>query len=227
MREGSVAGRANHSRGCGLTPAGRICGIDFDNTLVTYDEVLAKIAHEKGLVDFQLGESKRKIRDRIRRLPNGEIEWQRCQALLYGPRISEAKLIEGVPHFFELCRQHSVKVYVVSHKTEFSRFDNTGTNLRTAALAWMASNAFFEPDGLGLTEGSIFFADSRQEKINRISALQCTDFVDDLEETFLEVTFPRSTGRILYEPGRETAAPAGVLLMKTWQEISDYFFHSN
>jgi diaminopimelate decarboxylase len=178
-------------------------------------------------VDFKRGASKRKIRDHIRRLPNGEIEWQKCQALLYGPRISEAKLIEGVPQFFELCRQHGMKVYVVSHKTEFSRFDNTGTNLRTAALAWMSSNAFFEPNGLGLTEGSVFFADSRQEKIDRICTLQCTDFVDDLEETFLEATFPPSTARILYEPGRESAAPAGVLLMRTWQEISDYFFHSN
>ena len=179
------------------------------------------------MLDTNFGQSKRKIRDRIRQLPNGEIEWQRCQALLYGPRINEAKLIEGVPRFFELCKQYGLKVYVVSHKTEFSRFDTTGTNLRQAALAWMASNGFFEREGLGLTQAHVFFAESRQEKIDRIVTLRCTDFVDDLEETFLEATFPPSTARILYEPGRDLATPSGVILMQTWQEISDYFFHSN
>jgi diaminopimelate decarboxylase len=179
------------------------------------------------LLDTDFVESKRKTRDRIRQLPNGEIEWQRCQALLYGPRINDARLIEGVPQFFELCRQRGLKVYVVSHKTEFSRFDTTGTNLREAALAWMTSNGFFEPDRLGLTQAHIVFANNRQEKINWIRQLRCTDFIDDLEETFLEATFPPSTTRILYEPGRELAPPAGVMLMETWQEISDYFFHSN
>ncbi len=200
----------------------RRCGIDFDNTLVTYDEVLAKIAGERGLIECNPAETKKSIRDRLRRLPDGEIEWQRCQALLYGSRIGEAKLIEGVSRFFELARQQGTRTYIISHKTEFSPFDNS--NLREAALSWMTANRFFESDGLGLTYNDVFFADTRQQKINYIAELRCTHFIDDLEETLLESTFPSSTTRILYEPGRQFAAPVGLKLMTSWREITYYFF---
>ena len=146
---------------------------------------------------------------------------------MYGSRISEAKLIEGVPRFFELCRRHGVKVHIVSHKTEFSQFDTTGTNLRTAALEWMTANDFFEHNGLGMRREDIFFAETRQAKIDCIAELRCTHFIDDLEETFLEPTFPEGVARILYEPRRRSVPPTGVMLMKTWQEISDYFFHTH
>jgi hypothetical protein len=192
--------------------------------LVAYNELLAQIARERGLLDCGISETKRKLRDRIRQLEGGEIEWQKCQALLYGPRIGEATLIEGVVRFFELCRRQDVKVYIVSHKTEFSSYDSTGTNLRTAALQWMSAHGFFEQNRLGLTEGDVFFNGTREEKIDRIANLRCTDFIDDLEETFLEKSFPATTTRILYEPGRGSPAPPGVLWMNTWKEISEYFF---
>lgn len=175
-------------------------------------------------MDTAASESKRTLRDRIRQLPDGETEWQKCQALLYGPRIGEAVLMEGVTRFFELCGQSGVKVYVVSHKTEFSRYDSTGTNLRTAALQWMTAHRFFDPAGLGLTQADVFFAATRQEKIDHIASLQCSDFIDDLEETLLEASFPVQTARILYEPGRESPAPPGVVWVNSWQEVSEYFF---
>ena len=205
----------------------RVCGIDFDNTVVTYDEVLARIAVERGLPYARVAATKRAIRDEIRLLPDGEIEWQKCQALLYGSRIHEARLIEGVSQFFQLCCRHGVRVYIVSHKTEYSRYDTTGTNLRNAALAWMTANRFFQPDGLGMTRDMVFFADTRQEKIARLKELHCTDFIDDLEETFLEEEFPAGVTRILYEPAREGPPPSGVKLTRSWQEISDYFFDGN
>ena len=145
-----------------------IVGIDFDNTIVTYDEALGRIARERGLIGGEAAQTKKEIRDQIRRLPGGEIEWQKCQALLYGSRIGEAQLIEGVVEFFQRCWEEGVKVYVVSHKTEFSRFDTTGTNLRKAALEWMAANGFFEAEGLGLSRDGVFFAATRAEKIERI-----------------------------------------------------------
>lgn len=201
-----------------------MCGVDFDNTIVSYNEVLARIARERGVLAGDVGETKRSLRDRIRQLPDGEIEWQKCQALVYGPRIGEAVLIPGVEQFFKLCHRNRIKVSIVSHKTEFSQYDSSGTNLRTAALEWMEGHGFFEPKGLGLSERDVYFACSRQEKIDRIASLECTDFIDDLEEIFLETTFPQTTTRILYEPARESPVPPGILWMNTWQEIGEYFF---
>jgi hypothetical protein len=201
----------------------RVCGIDFDNTIVTYDELLARIVSERGLLQSANG-GKRALRDRIRLLPDGEIEWQTCQALLYASRIHEASLSDGVAAFLRQCRAGGVRVYVISHKTEYSRYDTTGTNLREAALGWMTANGLFEPGGFGLTRSQVFFAATRQEKAALVAELGCTHFVDDLEETFQEESFPTSTERLLYEPGRQEPPPPGVTLMRTWQEISDYFF---
>jgi hypothetical protein len=208
-------------------PPHPVCGIDFDNTIVTYDELLTRIARERGLIGAEHVQTKRSIRDQIRQLPDGEIEWQKCQALLYGQRIAEARLVDGVTTFIGLCRQRGIPIHIVSHKTEFSRYDPTGTNLRTAAMNWMIANRFFDPAGLALQPANVYFAGTRAEKIGRIRELACTHFIDDLEETFLEETFPPATARILYEPGRQAPAPPGVALMKTWHEIRDYFFSTN
>lgn len=201
-----------------------IIGIDFDNTLVTYDEILYTVALKRGLIPPTADKSKKIIRDRVRQLPDGEVEWQKLQASVYGPLIMEARLINGVQAFFELCRRNGVKVYIVSHKTEFSRYDETRTNLRTAALGWMAANGFFQTEGLGLSPETVFFCATRGEKIEHIRQLGCTHFIDDLEETFLEENFPVKVERVLYAPSRQTGTLTGVRVVTSWQEISEYFF---
>ncbi len=46
-------------------------------------------------------------------------------------------------------------VFIVSHKTEYAGYDETRTNLRTAALEWMTSHHFFEPHGLDLARDHV------------------------------------------------------------------------
>ena len=202
----------------------RIIGVDFDNTLVTYDELLHTVATQRRLSPASAPKSKKSIRDYVRQLPDGEIEWQKLQAIAYGPLIKEAKLIDGVQAFFELCKRNGVKAYIVSHKTEFSRYDETRTNLRTAALGWMAANGFFRTDGLGLAHDAVFFSATRQEKIEQIRQLGCTHFIDDLEETFLEESFPVGVERILYVPHRQSETQPDMKVVTSWQEIGEYFF---
>jgi hypothetical protein len=205
-----------------------VIGVDFDNTLVSYDALLKRLAVERGWVPPQIKAGKREIRDFLRRLPDGEIRWQKLQAAAYGPRIAEAPLPPGVQSFFELCKLRSAKVYVVSHKTELAGYDETGTNLRAAALDWMASHGLFGPDGPGLTPQAVYFGATRQEKIAHIAALGCTHFIDDLEETFLEEQFPRGVVRILYDPNRSSNQPPGqlpgVTVAASWQAIAEYVF---
>jgi len=199
-------------------------GVDFDNTLVNYDDVMYDVAFQQRLIHPDIRKSKKDIRDRIRQLPDGEIEWQRLQAIVYGPRIGEARLVDGVPTFFQLCKQHKVTVYIISHKTEYASFDETATNLRGAAMTWMRNNGFFEADGLGLTQQDVYFESTRHDKIERIRHLRCTHFIDDLEETFLEDSFPTNVEKILYAPHRQPSSLPGVRVFATWREINDYFF---
>lgn len=201
-----------------------VIGVDFDNTLVSYDDIIYGTAIQQGLISPGIGNGKRDIRDRIRELPGGEIEWQRLQAIVYGTRMDEAKLIDGVQEFFEFCKRYQARTYIISHKTEFVMLDGMNINLRTAALAWMRKSRFFEDEGLGLSQQDVYFESTRGEKIQRIRSLRCTHFIDDLEETFLENSFPMNVERILYAPYMFHSSLQGIRVMSSWREIGEYFF---
>ena len=201
-----------------------LIGVDFDNTIVSYDDVIHKLAVQRGLVPTDVKVSKRHVRDSVRLAPDGEIEWQKLQAIVYGPRMEEATLIDGVQRFLEVCRRGRISVFIVSHKTEYANYDTTSTNLRAAALTWMRSKGLFQSDGLGLSERDVYFESTRRRKIERIVRLGCTHFIDDLEETFLEQTFPGDVEKILYGPHAQETGPGGVRVFSSWEEISDHFF---
>jgi hypothetical protein len=57
-----------------------VVGIDLDNTLVSYDQVLHRAAVDRGLIGAGTGVGKRAVRDEIRLGPGGEVEWQKLQA---------------------------------------------------------------------------------------------------------------------------------------------------
>ena len=202
----------------------RNIGVDFDNTLVNYDEIMHKVAVHWGLISADVRKSKNDIRDQIRLLADGEMEWQRLQSVVYGSKMDEAKLTDGVQSFFKLCKRHGTKVYIISHKTEYINFNDTKTNLRSAAMTWMKKIRFFEGKGLGISPEAVYFESTRHEKIERIKNLGCTHFIDDLEETFLEDLFPTNVVKILYSPHKEGSSLGEIKVVTSWQEVNDYFF---
>ena len=199
-----------------------IIGVDFDNTLIIYDELFRRMAKERGLIDPSAVRSKTEVRDAIRRLPDGDIEWQRLQAAAYGPRIGEARLAEGAREFLEHCACAKVKVYVVSHKTELAGYDQSNTNLRRAAIDWMGAVGLFRPNGLG--PEAVHFGATRQEKLAHIRNLECTHFIDDLKEVFLEESFPVEVEKILYAPHSDERTRPGIRVAKSWKQIREYLF---
>lgn len=201
-----------------------IVGVDFDNTLVSYDEVLHKAAVDFGFIQSDTSKSKMDIRNRVRHLPQGEKKWQRLQAFVYGKAMDGAVLIEGVENFFEFCSKTDVRVYVISHKTEFAAADEEGINLREVALAWMKKNKLFDKQGLALSPEAVYFESSRQGKIARLRTLGCTHFIDDLEETFLDKTFPRTIEKILYDPHAQADFLfKDIKVFNDWNKIHEYF----
>ncbi len=202
-----------------------ILGIDFDNTLVNYDDVFQKTAKRLGFITGSATLYKKNIRDAIRRLPEGEKKWQELQAYVYGRAMDEAVLIDGVQEFLQTCRRLGIPVYVVSHKTRFAVQDTNNIDLRQVALDWMVQKGFFEPEGLGLSIEQVFFESTRQDKVERVEKLSCTHFIDDLEETFLEESFPRSVNRILYSPHSENSLVRDAKIVRTWAEIQEYFMN--
>jgi len=199
-------------------------GIDFDNTIAGYDQLIYREAMSRGLIEAGAATSKRSVRDHIRQRENGELEWQRLQGVVYGPRMGDAQLIEGVGEFLRQCRRRGAQVFIVSHKTEYANFDPTRTPLRQAALSWMAAKGFFAANSLGLSPACVYFEATRREKIERIRQLDCTHFIDDLEEVFREDGFPDATAKILFASHPPPAPLPGLDVAATWEEVAQFVF---
>src|SRR3954453_9351121 len=137
-----------------------LIGIDFDNTIAGYDRAFAAEAARRGLISAGEQASKRSVRARLRALPDGEREWMAIQGQVYGARMGEAELIEGVAGFLAGCGTRSIKVAIISHKTRHGHFDPARIDLRDAAKRWMTDQGFFDADGFGLDASAVFFEDT-------------------------------------------------------------------
>jgi hypothetical protein len=202
-----------------------VLGIDLDNTLVCYDELFRNIAGEECLIESAALAGKERIRDAIRLLPEGETKWTRLQAIVYGPRMSSATAFAGSEEFLRHCAEHGIKTLIVSHKTQFANLDGQPVDLRQSALAWMNAKKFFDPDGCGLSPADVFFESTRAEKIERIRALGCTHFIDDLAEVFAEADFPAEIKKLLFAPHGASRLGHDIKVCKSWREIDRFFFY--
>jgi hypothetical protein len=197
-------------------------GIDFDNTIVSYDRVFADAGRARGWVAKDFRGSKKQLRDAVRLLDDGEVKWQILQGEVYGRRMDEAEPFPGVMEFIDAARQRGIEMFIVSHKTRYSNYDKLKVDLRAAALAWMEKNGFFDPNRFGFSRDQIFFADTRVEKISRISALGCGVFIDDLEELFVDPSFPANVKRVLFTADHPTADDQAIVVHKTWPDIARF-----
>ena len=200
-------------------------GIDFDNTIAGYDSIFAKAARKRGLIPCDFTGTKKEIRDSIRLAENGELEWQLLQAEVYGSRMAEAEIFDGVGSFLDHCRlSDDTTVYIVSHKTEYSHFDPLQVNLRAAAHSWMESHRFFAKDGFVIPEGSVYFEATREEKLARIASLKCTHFIDDLIEVLSHPAFPPAVERFLFTNGALDLPDLPYRVCAEWAEIEEAIF---
>jgi len=196
-------------------------GIDFDNTIAGFDDVFASAAVELGLLDPGYAGSKKEVRDAIRRQPDGDEKWIRLQGHVYGARMADARLIDGVDEFLKSCRQMGIEVCIVSHKTRYGHFDPRRIDLHKVARTWMATHGFFEADGFGIDPGNVYFEPTHAAKIERIRAINCTHFVDDLEECLRNPDFPAGVVRYLYAAGYAEVPQGPFRAFRSWSELAD------
>lgn len=200
------------------TIVGMKLGLDFDNTLIDYDEVIRAAAVENGMLPADnVCRTKREVRDHIRKGTAGDLGWQKIQSYIYAEGIMRARRPAGLDDFLEMARDQGIELWIVSHKTRTAPFDPAQRDLRAAALQWMEANRFFDPRHTTLRRDRVVFADTLAEKVNWIRKLQLTAFVDDLEEVLNHTGFPAATRRILYGTGGRTPA---IVSYGSWNEVS-------
>lgn len=196
-------------------------GVDFDNTIVTYDNVFYKHALRLGLIQKEVIKNKQAIRDAIRGLPGGNDRWTELQGLVYGKHMDEVEIVQGVERFFEMCKKNSLQVSIISHKSVYPAM-GPRVNLQEAAKKWLKSKDFFLRFGLG--ENDVIFEESIEGKLEQIARKRCAYFIDDLEEVLAHPGFPEGVRKILYsQQAGGDGLREGILRFKNWDEITRHF----
>jgi hypothetical protein len=172
-------------------------GIDFDNTIVSYDTIFHRVCSERGLIPATVPVNKSDVRNYLRKAGREE-DWTEMQGVVYGRRLREAEAFPGALEFFSAARAAGAELAIISHKTR-QPFRGEPTDLHAAAWDWLEQNHFFEKP-IDLPRTQVFFELTREAKLERIAAARCDWFVDDLPEFLSEPGFPASVRRVLFDP---------------------------
>ena len=192
-------------------------GLDFDNTIVSYDSLFHRLAGEKSLIPPDLAVNKTAVRNHLRATGREE-QWTLMQGVAYGTRMEEAAAFPGVLDFLEKCYRKNTPVFIISHRT-LHPITGATCNLHAAALDWLRKNGVFD----FVPQDRIFFELTRREKVERVRKTAPTHFIDDLPEFLTEPDFPENIQRILFNPQPTGPSHNGLLSVSSWLEISRLF----
>ena len=206
-----------------------VIGIDLDNTIINYNSAFIRSALQLDFISEDCLSKKLStsneispksfVKKHLLTLDNGQYKWESLQGLVYGKFIHYAEIFPGVVNFLAHCQRRGHTVVFVSHKTEFGHYDKSKTSLRKAALNFLEENDFFS-DAYGIKKKDVYFSNTRQRKVNKISELNCDYFIDDLLEVFEEPHFPKNTKRILFNNKAQSVDWS----FNSWYKINEFFF---
>jgi hypothetical protein len=198
-------------------------GLDFDNTIVSYDALFHKVACEKDLVPPATLVNKVVVRDYLRKIGR-ETQWIEIQGEVYGARMDEAQAYSGIIEFIQQAKKTGHTLAIISHKTRHP-FAGPQYDLHAAARGWIEHHLLLDGEPL-IPAPQIFFELTKQEKITRIADFACDVYIDDLPEILLAEDFPVTTKRLLFDPEQhhEDTVLHGLYPFGSWSAIADYVF---
>jgi hypothetical protein len=194
-----------------------VIGLDFDNTIVCYDEVFARVAAEEGLVPEGVAPTKSRIRDHLRRAGREEA-WTELQGRVYGPLMRYATPFPGALEFIAEAVRGGYDVAIVSHRTRYP-YRGERHDLHAAARAWLTRYGCGDGGSVGLADARIHFEETKDAKLKTIGLLGCRSFVDDLPEIVCSKDFPPGVDRILFDPAGTTDPSASFVIARSWSEV--------
>lgn len=190
-------------------------GLDFDNTIVSYDALFHKVAREGGWVTDAVPVSKVSVRDHLRSIGQEPV-WTEMQGYVYGARMDEAAAYPGLHDCLVWAREQGIPVSIVSHKTQYP-FLGKQYDLHQAARHWIETH-LTDASGPLVRPDRIYFEITKEAKVKRINDIRCSVYVDDLPEILLATGFPESASRILFDPDGHHA-DQDIFRAKHWSDV--------
>ncbi len=169
-------------------------GLDFDNTIINYENVFHETAVSYGYINdndlLPPNTKKQNVKDFLIK-KNQENVWTEIQGLVYGKAIKLAKPYKNIDSFLQYLIEENHVYYIVSHKTKYP-FIGEKIDLHLSASMWIADNLtrFFDQN--------IYFETTIESKIKKIADLDLDFYIDDLEQILTHNDFPKNTKKILF-----------------------------
>ena len=190
-------------------------GLDFDNTLIDYDEVFYEIAFDKNLIPKNIGKTKVEVRKFLK--DKGEEElFTLLQGEVYGSKINLAKQSTGMFETLKILKEQNIELFIVSHKTLYP-YAGPKFDLHQSALKWLKLNNFFDTNQLNFKKENIYFELTIENKIKRIESIGIPHYVDDLTK-ILELIKP-TIKRLHYNPKADLSNINDIVTLRSWEEI--------
>lgn len=198
-----------------------LIGIDFDNTIICYDQIFHKLALESGLIPDDIPAEKNFIRNHLRSEGKEDL-WTEMQGLVYGDKIIEAEPYPGVDDFLGYCKLKNIPTCIVSHKTR-NPYKGPKYDLHEAGYKWLQARGFLYEEKSGISSRKVYFELTKEEKIKRIVSLKCTHFIDDLPEILLADGIPGTIEKILFDPSGDFQNVGDIERKISWFDILEFF----
>lgn len=170
-------------------------GIDLDNTIINYSISIVDLAKIEYGIDLETNTNLKRNFKRLILKKFNENEWTRAQGLLYSKYISSAILYDDFLPNLEKLRTIFDNIYIVSHKTKFPYIGNK-IDIREKAMNWIMENIVSDTGVPLVKENDVYFESTINEKIQRISEIECKIFIDDLPDILLKL--PNNLEGILF-----------------------------
>jgi hypothetical protein len=196
-----------------------IIGIDLDNTIVQYDQIIHNLAVKRGLIPKNTQPNKTVIRN-ICRSQGHDHFWTDIQGYVYGEGMKDARPFPGVIDFLQSCRNRDILVHIISHRSE-KPYAGGDVNLHESALKWLVQERITGFPGAMIPEERIFFELTKEEKHARIHATGCSLFIDDLAEFLVSDLFPREVKAILFDPYDIYPNHPAYFRLRSWDHLPD------
>lgn len=191
-----------------------LIGLDFDNTIVCYDEAIATLAEEMFKLPPEAPRTKLGLRDHLRR-EGREPEWTAFQGELYGPGMRYAQPFDGAIETLQALASQGHQLVIVSHRS-LRPYAGPPHNLHDAALSWVGTR--LQEVGL-FADNAVNFLETREAKVATIGRLACDVFLDDLPEVLEAPGFPKRTCGILFDPTGESIEKPGLQRITKWTQL--------
>ena len=191
-------------------------GVDFDNTIVSYDALFHRVAVERGVVPATLPPTKLSVREHLRKTGRESL-WTEMQGYVYGARMDEAVPYPGVTDFLEWAQARGVDLAIISHKTRRPVVGHP-YDLHAAARGWVRK-FLIEIERPLIDPADVYFEPTKQEKLARIAALDVDCFIDDLPEILLAAEFPARAAGLLFDSDGGFAGDARLRAFRSWPEL--------